>query len=212
MADHLIDEIDDALRRERVETFWKRFGQYVVAGSVGVLLLTVGAVVWQNHRHSENEAWTKAMLEAQASFAEKDFGKAAASIEEAEEAARGDLEVITGLWQAQIALKQKDAKKAEEILSSLAGEGVYADFALLLQRASQEKAGKDMPTTFRLSALELKAARALASGKKESAQNAFKAIAEDALAPQSMRSRAQLLLAHLAETKESATTPSATKE
>lgn len=212
MADHLIDEIDDALRRERVETFWKRFGQYVVVGSVGVLMMTVGAVVWQNHRHSENQAWTKAMLASQASFTDKDFDKAATSVGQAAEVARGDLEVITSLWQAQIALKQKDSKKAEEILSSLAGETVYSDFALLLQHASQEKAGKDIPATFRLSALELKAAQALASGKKESAQETFKAIAEDALAPQSMRTRAQSLLAHLAETKTSSATPPATKE
>ncbi len=212
MADHLIDEVDEALRRERIETFWKRFGQYVVAGSVGVLLLTVGAVVWQNHRHSQNQAWTKAMLSAKTSFSEKDFDKAVAYVEEAQGTARGDLEIISGLWRAQIALKQKETKQAEGVLSSLTGDGVYSDFATLLQRTSQDKTDKEPSGTFRLSALELEAAHAMATGEKTKAQEAFKTIAEDALTPQSMRTRAQLLLAHLADTKVPSPTPPETKE
>lgn len=197
MADHLIDEVDAALRRERVETFWKKFGQSVVAGSVGVLLLTVGAVIWQNHRDSEHQAWTGHMLAARNAAEKNDFAATSDALKEAETKADGNLQTLTRLWKAQIDLKNKDEEAAHAALAGVDGVGAYHDFATLIERAtSTETAGK-APETFRFTDMEIEAAKKLAAGKTEEARTLLKSLTEDALTPNSLRERARLLLSGL---------------
>lgn len=198
MTDQLIDEVDAALRRERIEAFWKRFGQSVVAGSVGVLLLTIGAVIWQNHRAAERRAWTSHMLAARSAIEQKQYGEAARALEAAETEADENLRVLTRLWRAQISLKNKDRNAALTALRDMGGADVYGDFARLLEHAAGRDGGINTEDAFRFTAGEMDAAGKLASGKTGEARALLQSLADDALTPGSLRARAKLLLSGLA--------------
>lgn len=204
MADHLIDEVDEALRRERLETFWKRFGQYVVAGSIGILLLTVGAVVWQNHEASRRRAWTSAMLDAAAGMEEKKYKEMAAALARAGESADDELAAITQLWRAEMALKQENKNAAMEALEAVSSDDVYGHYASLLRLAATGEELPPKPEIFRYTALETRASRFLEDGQAGEAAPVFGKLAEDAATPQSMRERAKLLQGHAAAVSSSA--------
>lgn len=193
MADHLIDEVDEALRRERLETFWKRFGQYVVVGSIGILLLTVGVVVWQNHEASRRREWTSAMLDAAAGLEEKKYKKTAAALARAGESADDELAAMTQLWRAELALTQERKNDALEALEVVSSDDVYGHYASLLRLAATGEELPPKPEIFRYTALEARAARFLEDGQAGEAASVLKKLAEDATTPQSMRTRAQLL-------------------
>ncbi|HEY1125008.1 MAG TPA: tetratricopeptide repeat protein [Sphingobium sp.] len=54
-SDALLREVDDAVRRDEVLSFWSRYGRLVVAG-VGVALAGYGAwLLWTSHQHSVAE-------------------------------------------------------------------------------------------------------------------------------------------------------------
>lgn len=200
MADHLIDEVDDALRRERIETFWKRFGQYVVAGSIGILLVTIAAVVWQNHQQSKRQKWTSAMLAAESHISDKEYGKAIELLDTAEPLAQDELDTLTKIWRATVALKQQDDAAAHTALTDVSGEGAYRDFAALMAQSALKEENGEMPETFRYTAMETQAALLLGAGKTDEAQKLLTSLSQNGQTPASMRQRARLLLDHLAET------------
>jgi len=205
MADHLIDEVDEALRRERLETFWKRFGQYVITGSVGILLLTVGAVLWQNRQESRHEDWTSSMVKAQTFFNKREYEKSQEPLQHAAAVAEGDLETLTRLWQAQVALKEKQRQRASTWLDEASGHTVYQEYALLLQQAATGETAKETPEVFHFTAQEEEAMRHLEEGRVDQAQAILKTLAEDAMTPQTMRERAKLVLGNLTEVSPHAT-------
>ncbi len=193
MADHLIEEVDDALRRERLETFWKRAGHYVIAGSLGVILATAGIVMWQNFADEQRQDWTSAMLSAKEQLDEKHYDEAAATLTQAEENADGPLLAITRIWQGQTATKQRQPEKAQAALKAVSGAGVYHDYGMLLEEKISNASTHDAKGVFRFTSMERRASAALQEGREAEASELLGTIAEDALAPQSMRERAALL-------------------
>lgn len=48
--DTFIREVNEQMRRERMEGVWKRFGKFVIAGVVLVILATIAYVVWERQQ------------------------------------------------------------------------------------------------------------------------------------------------------------------
>lgn len=194
MADPLIEEINDAIRRDRMEQFWRRTGHYIIGGSLGVLLATIGVVVWQNHLAGARQEWAGDIRTAQVQLEAKDFAGADAALKEARSNADGELLAITRLWEAHAALKQKQPENALLALKDTSGTSPYHAFAQLLERYYSREPGGEAPAIFRFTAMEQDAIRLWEAGKKPEAQALFQSIAKDALAPASMRERATLLM------------------
>ena len=69
MAD-FIDEVDEEVRRERMQSLWKRWSPLIVGAVVLLLVAVAGWQFWQNYRADKaaaaSAAFTAALNEAQA--------------------------------------------------------------------------------------------------------------------------------------------------
>lgn len=63
MSNDLIQEVEDSLRKEKMDKFWKEYGPYIIAGAVMAVLLTGLIGSWRVWNHAQNEASTNLMLE-----------------------------------------------------------------------------------------------------------------------------------------------------
>ena len=52
MSDDLFREVDEEVRQDRYIKIWKRYGIYVSALVVTIILITVGVVVWRDIERS----------------------------------------------------------------------------------------------------------------------------------------------------------------
>lgn len=60
----LIHDVEESLRQERIETLWKEYGPYIIAGAVLAVLFTGIISGWQTWRARTNAAATSALMEA----------------------------------------------------------------------------------------------------------------------------------------------------
>ena len=54
MAD-IFREVDEDIRRERYSKLWKRYGKYVIAGAVAIVVLTAGREGWKQYQTAQRE-------------------------------------------------------------------------------------------------------------------------------------------------------------
>lgn len=58
-----IQEVDDALKQERLETLWKKYGNYVISGAIALVLGTALVTGWNSWNKSQNEKETTRLVE-----------------------------------------------------------------------------------------------------------------------------------------------------
>ena len=57
-------EVDEDLRRDRLEKVWKQYGAAIVGAVLVIVAGTAGFVAWRNHQHAEAEAQTAKFADA----------------------------------------------------------------------------------------------------------------------------------------------------
>ena len=210
-ADVFQREVDDALRQDRMEVFFKRFG-LLVAGLVVLLLAALGGFFYWQHertktRESNAEAFVQALDNVQATKlddAKAELAPLAANADAAQAAAATVME-------ADIALKQGKNADAIKLLDSVSNNTKapqpLRDLATVRSVTANYDALKPQQVIDRLkplaepgnawfgSAGELVAAAYVAQGKKDQAGPIFAAIAKDDTQPKSLRNRARQLAA-----------------
>jgi hypothetical protein len=221
-------EIDDAVRQDDLKAWWKRWGNYVAAAAVVLVVAVVALVGWRQYDASRR---------AQASTA---YSIALSKIGQDNAAARAELDKLAQSapepyrWLAALASAQLRATPEEQVAALLAvapqlppeladlatviagfrsvGTPKEAEVAGLLQALS----GPDRP--FHASALELQALAAARKGDLTTARRMWNEIIKDPAAPQGALQRAQAMLqlygpgdAKPAETKPAETKPAETK-
>ncbi len=190
MVDHLIDEVDDALRRERIETFWRNFGRYIVTASVLIILTTIGVVAWQSHKADKQREWTSALLTAQQHITAADWDKAHDVLSSLTEDASGEIGTLAYIWKAQVEMQQGNEEQARATLgqADLApGHNAYQDLGLLYEQALGGESVKN--ETFHYTQQELE----LVSKGLDNAGADINALLNDPNLPRSMRERLELL-------------------
>jgi hypothetical protein len=206
-------EIDEELRRDNLLKLWSRYGRYVIALAVFVLVVAGGIVAWRDHQSSERRAqstrYASALMlsregkEAEAAkvfaaIAQEGGGYAAlASFEEAELLAKsGDRKGAVAAYDRIAATNDFDPNfRALAVLLSVMHEMPEADPHSTIERLAP-MTGQDNP--WRPTALELTAVARLRSGDKRGALDLYKSLADDLMAPQSLRARATEMVAALA--------------
>lgn len=191
MAD-IFHEVEEDLRRDQAEALWKKYGSYVVAAAL--LLVLAVAAHW---------GWTKYTTNRQMQ-ASADFLSAAANSDlKARETALsaivaegGTYGVLARFRLAETAIEAGDKSKARGILGEIVKDG-GADKALrglaAIQAALLELDGgkpeaavdlvKDMTQEgepYRLSAMEVTALAAMAAGDNAKAKTAFETLKKTA--------------------------------
>ena len=56
MSDNLFREVDEELRKDKLQDLWKRYGAVVIAGCLALVLGTAGSVLWRNYQADQRSA------------------------------------------------------------------------------------------------------------------------------------------------------------
>jgi len=199
-------EIDEAVRKDELKEWWKRWGTWVVAAAVIVVVAVAGLVGWRQYDTARRGAASAAYSAALAQIA-SDRGAALAAFEAQAKNAPEPYRALAALVAAQLrepldaeivallavapalspaeladlanvvaAYKSIDTPKAEEMVAKL-----------------EPLAGPDRP--FRLSVRELQAMLAVRKGDLKRARELWSDITKDPGAPQAAAQRASALLA-----------------
>jgi hypothetical protein len=205
-------EIDEELRRENLLKLWSRYGKYIIAGVLIVVLIVGGIVAWRDQQVKERQAkgsrFTSALALARQGK-DADAAKLFASL--AQEG--GGYSVAGAFEQAELLAKSGDRKGAVAVYERLAGSsGIDAEFRDLAMLLSVMQSLPDadpkaaierlQPLTasgnpWRASALDLTAAAKLKAGDRGGALEIYQKLADDLAAPQGLRARAAELAAAL---------------
>jgi hypothetical protein len=206
----IFQEVDEEVRRERLEQLWKRYGNYIIAAAL-VVLACIGAwrgyVYWEERKAAEaGEAYEAASALADAgkhSEAEAAFAKLASegtagyrSLARFREAAQLGLSDPKGAVAAYDALA-KDAS-LDQLMQDLAA--VRAALLLVDTAPYQELRTRLEPLTaaerpFRHSARELLAFGAWRAGDTAAARQWIEAVISDPTTPGTIRTRVDVLSA-----------------
>jgi hypothetical protein len=212
--DGLLREVEEELRRERLEKIWKEYGTYVIAVAALIVLAVAGYKLWESQRLAaaqENGArYEDALLllnDKKEGSAEKEFEKIAAD-------GTGGYRALA---QLQLAGSQaRQGKKAEALATyeALANDGsadaMLRDFARLqaaglrigeadfteIENRLTPLMGDDSP--WRYSAREFLGLAAFKAGKTTEARTILTPLFVDQQTPQSITERVQIVMAEIA--------------
>lgn len=193
----LFREIEEDIRRERLDKLWQKFGKLAVYASIGVVLATACFVAWENYSQGKAEKQTGKLRQAIELSGKKDYKEAIAIFSAIADDESSPYYGIAMLQKAQAQEASGDSEGAEKTYKELGGhEGVFAELASL--RADGQKTENKV---FAGSYAEKKAWDLLANGKKEEAAAGFASLLETGKFPRSLSTRASEVLRVIAPEK-----------
>ena len=213
----IFQEVQEDLRAERARQFWRRWG---VAFGALALLVAGGVGGWQAWRWQElrqAEAASTAFAAAQRSVEgdNPDFAAAARRFAEVAAQSPAGYRVMARLRAAALLAEAGDRAGAlalwDEVTRDGGADALWRNHAALMwalhgiaTEPPAALAARLAPlaadgSPWRASARELEALLALRTGDRPAAERRLRALAEDAAAPEGLRSRARRILAGLGE-------------
>lgn len=211
-------EVDEDLRRDRVEGLWKRYGSYVVAAAIGIVLAVAGFVSWRHYRETQSQEQGNQYLTALGDTSQilgnpAEDKAAAARLEAFAANTSSGYAILARLSAAGLKARAGERDQAVSLYMAVAAdnsvEPPYREFALVMATMLQVDTGDpkillgqiqpiaDGKGPWRFSALELSALLAQRMNDKDTARSMYTRIADDAEAPQALRTRATEMLAVL---------------
>jgi hypothetical protein len=217
MAD-IFQEVEEDLRRDRYQRLAKKYGGYLVAGMLLLVLGTTGYVLWKNWHETRERAATLQLAEAvdQVAQAGATAGQAAPApaveaLDRVVAESRSGPASLARFYEAGLRVRSGDRPAAVAIYDGLAKDtsvaALYRDLATLLAVQLQVDDGDAKSLTERLApltvdtspwrftALELSGLLAARTGDTERARTTFQQLADDNGAPAGLRARAAELAA-----------------
>jgi hypothetical protein len=208
-------EVDEELRRERAEQVWKKYGLYIIAAAVAVVLAVAGLQGWRAYQQSQREKLSAQYAAAQAMVHSGDNAGALKAFAAMGEIGAGGYRGLAVLREAALRADSGDVAGAIKIWDRMAqdsglGEG-FRQIGTLLSVMHQMADGDPSalqarlaPLTgpgkaFRATALELSADLALRTGDVETARGHYTELADDPEVPAGLRGRATQMLNALKE-------------
>jgi hypothetical protein len=207
-----IKEVDEDLRQDQYKKLWDKYGRYVLAAAVGLVLAVTGVVLWRDWQRDKRMAASAELSDAVTLIA-TDAKQATASLSAFAAKSGPGLATLARFQEAVAFLQQGNAEQAIRIYDGLAADGqvepVFRELASLL--AVQHQIDRDDAATltsklqpltadggvWRYQALELSAILAHRSGDRARTIELFRRLSDDAGAPASIRARAAEMLAAL---------------
>lgn len=211
MAD-AFHEVDEELRREQYEKLWKKYGKYVIAFAVVVVLGTGASVGWKEYAAAARQSESARFAAAVRLIASGEEAQGAAALGALADDAGAGYRTLARLRQAAALRRIGDHGVALSVYDRLAADdgvdGHLRDLARLLGAQAQLELGAaDDEVAARLdplltggnpwrhSARELRGALALRQGDLDTARREFASLTDDAGAPPGIRARAAEVLA-----------------
>lgn len=140
MAD-IFQEVDEALQQERMEAFWRRWGPWLIAGAVAIVLITAAVVVYKNMREQTLTQATAQLMQA------REAAKPIEALSAFAEQADNPHKTYARLLAAGNALGGDDAQKAESLYTSIVKDTSAPEDFRDLARIMAVRAGLDRDKT-----------------------------------------------------------------
>lgn len=208
--DSLFREVDEELRREQFERLWKRYGNYIVAAVVAIVVGVAGIKWWQAHKLAQAEA-AGAKYEAAASLAASaKTAEAEKALEEIASTGPKGYATLAELTLAGAELKAGKPAEAlqafEKIVASGKADPILSAFARLqaaairlgeadfteMENRLKPLTGDDNP--WRFVAKEYLGLAALKAGKIDVARATLSPLLSDPLLPQGAAERIRRMM------------------
>jgi hypothetical protein len=205
--DHtFVREVDDDLRRDQINDFFKKNGTWIAIGVVLFLAAVGGWIYWQEHKRQEVQRQTEELSKVFADIGAGQSAKVAPKLAPLEQSRNDIIRASAMLTHAAVALETNDRKTAIAKYRELSNDDglpdPYRNLGLLRATALEFDTLKPQEVIARLeplskagepyfgSAGEMTAMAYLKLGKKDQAGKLFAAIAADKGVPDTLRSRA----------------------
>jgi len=199
-------EIEDAVRRDDMRLWWKRWGSWVVGGAVALVVAVTGMVGYRQYDAAQRATASAAYSAALAKIGQ-DNAAARAELNRQAESAPTPYRWLAALAAAQLLDKPEEQVAALEAASARLPPEL-SDLALVIGGFRSVDAGKldtmaarldplaipDRP--FHASVMELQALAAARKGDLTRARALWTAIVKDPAVPQGVQQRAQAMLTY----------------
>lgn len=199
-------EVDEDLRRDRLEVFAKRYGIWLAAAVVLLLAAAAGYLYWQNQQQKQSAQKSEELMAIYDQIGSGQNEQAQQGLEGLKDADNDMVRSLALLADAAVALDGNDRAAALANYRAVANDGdlpeAYRNLALIRSTALEFDQLQPQQVVARLepltkpgnpwfgSAGELTAMAYLKQGQSEQAGRLFASIAEDKTVPLTLRSRA----------------------
>lgn len=208
--DTLLREVEEELRRERMEQLWKQYGTYFLLGAIAIV---VGVGGFQFYKWRESSAAFSSGAAFERAIGLADDGKrdeARSALDSIATSGPSGYSALARLRLAAAELEAGDKTKAlasyEALAAASGADPLLKSFAKLQAAALKigeadftevENRLNDLTaesSPWRASARELIALAALKAGKQDAARKALEQVLADRSAPADVRERVQIML------------------
>lgn len=199
-------EVDEDVRREKLEQFWRKYGRVLIGGALLLVVVTAVMTYMQGERNQKFEQATTQVAEVLQSLKPDNLSEVQSKLAGLAPTLPEGQTVIARLYTAGLASEGSDRTKALEQLADLAKDErvapLYRDLArvvaIQLRLDSDDPAGLKTELEplmgagqpWRFSAREAAAMLAIKTGDRQGAHDLFEQLKNDADCPTSIRDRA----------------------
>ena len=206
ITETFVREVDENLRRDRLQNFLKENGSWLIAGVVLFLAASGGFIWWQQHQVQQSGEQVEKLAEIYKDVGGGNMAQAPQRLDELTTSGSKAVRASALFARAAVALQQGDNKLAISTYKSIGDDNglpqPYRNAALIRQTALEFDQLKPEDVIARLeplakpgepwfgSAGEMTALAMIKQGRKPEAGQLFAAIAKDGTVPQTIRARA----------------------
>lgn len=198
-------EVDENLRRDRLQDFGKKYGIWLIAAVVLFLAATGGWIYWQQRQAQQSGEQVEQLAQIYRNFGAGDLTSGSQKLDELGKSGSEGVRTSALFASAALAIEQNNLKLATDKFREIAADDglpkPYRDLALIRQTALEFDRLKPEEVISRLeplakpgqpwfgSAGEMTATALIKQGKKEEAGRLYASIAKDSTVPDAIRAR-----------------------
>jgi hypothetical protein len=199
-------EVDENLRRDQLQDFFKKYGNLIAVALVLFLVASGGYIWWRQHQVQQHEAQIEKLAQVYKDIGSGSTGQAPQELDGLSKSGSKAVRASALFARAALALQQNDAKLATTTYRSIADDSSYPEpyrhVALVRQTALEFDNLKPEDVISRLAPLakrgepwfgsagEMTALAMVKQGKRREAGQLYAAIAKDPAVPETIRARA----------------------
>jgi len=206
ISETFVREVDENLRRDQLQDFFKKNGTWLIVAVVLFLAASGGFIWWKQHEVQRSGAEVEKLAEIYKNIGAGNVAQAPQQLDELSNSGSKAVRASALFARAALALQQSDPKLATSTYKSIADDGgmpqAYRDAALIRETALEFDQIQPQDVIARLqplakpgeplfgSAGEMTALALIKQGKKQEAGELFATIAKDSGVPETIRTRA----------------------
>ena len=213
ITETFVREVDENLRRDQMQNFFKAYGSWLIVAVVLFLGASGGFIWWKQHQVQQSQVQVEKLAQIYKDIGSGNMSKSPQQLDEISKNGSKAVRASALFARAALALQQNDVKLATSTYKTIANDDglpdPYRDAALIRQTAlefDQLKPGEAIARLQPLakpgepwfgSAGEMTALAMIKQGRKQEAGRLFAAIAKDQSVPETILDRATQLASSL---------------